>query len=75
MPKKEKRYVIDETSILPDLLEDKHLYLDKGSKSLVMLNTYDIYFNFFGKELIKVKNEKVAKVLFSQNRQELPKEE
>jgi hypothetical protein len=74
---KEGRYVIDESCILPDILSEKTLYLNKSTKRLVELNVYEYYVlipqnaNF----LIPIKNEKVAKLLFNSNRQEPPKKD
>lgn len=69
--------MIDESCILPDILSEKTLYLNKSTKRLVELNVYEYYVlipqnaNF----LIPIKNEKVAKLLFNSNRQEPPKKD
>ena len=80
MSKKDKdgRYVIDESNVLPDLLEHKTLYLNKLTKQLIELNVYEQYAvtnQNQGLHLIPVKNEKVAKLLFNSNRQEPPKKD
>jgi len=75
--KKDGRYMIDETNILPDLLEQQtSLYVDRNTKELYNLNTYDIYFlgPRAAANLTKLQNTKAARLLFNQNRQKLSKE-
>jgi hypothetical protein len=73
MSKKEGRYVIDETNILPDLLEQKTLYINKNTKKIEELSVYDVFLRNDRKDLVKVENKKATKILFNQNRQELSK--
>jgi hypothetical protein len=75
--KKDGRYMIDETNILPDLLEQNTtIYVDRNTKELYTLNIYDTY--FLGpsvvRNLVKLENTKATRLLFNQNRQKLPKE-
>jgi len=79
--KTRKPYVIDEVTILPDLLNEKKLYIDKNTKELHEFNSYDIAFQqFIGtadyniiKDLQEIPNTKAARLLFSSNRHRLPK--
>jgi hypothetical protein len=76
MKNKDGRYVIDETNILPDLLEKKSLYLNNVTKELLELNIYEYFIITLNGEkhkLIEVKDKKAAKVLFKDNRQRLPR--
>jgi hypothetical protein len=65
--KKDGRYVIDETTLLPDYLEKRHLYIHVPSKSIVELNAYE-HFVITGIDgddcLIIIENQKVAKLLY-----------
>jgi len=72
MRKKEKRYVIDQHSVLPDLLLEKKLYVNKKTKELHQLDSYDMAFQEFMstadykviEDLEEIPNSKAAKILF-----------
>ena len=76
MKDKDGRYIIDETTLLPDLLEEKKLYVNHRTKEVLELNIYEFFLITMSDtedKLTEVKNEKAAKVLFKDNRQKLPK--
>lgn len=76
--------MIDETTILPDILEQKKLYINTITKQLYRFNEYERLFHCFNEAieldykyphdgyLVEVKNEKVAKLLFKQGPHKLP---
>jgi hypothetical protein len=75
MSKKEKRYVINGKSFLPDFLNEKKLYLNVTTKELQELDAYKhfVLVNQQGQKLVEVKNKKAAMLLFNDNRQKLPR--
>ena len=73
MKKKDGRYVIDETNILPDLLEKTEVYVNRNTKEIEEMSVYDLFLRNDRKDLVKIENKKAAKILFNSNRQKLPR--
>ena len=71
--KKDGRYVIDETNILPDLLEKTEVYVNRNTKEIEEMSVYDLFLRNDRKDLVKIENKKAAKILFNSNRQKLPR--
>jgi hypothetical protein len=70
---KDGRYVIDETNILPDLLEKTEVYVNRNTKEIEEMSVYDLFLRNDRKDLVKVKNKKAVNILFNSNRQKLPR--